>query len=73
MNQLFLFQRYALPKRGEARDVNTNCKQTSNTAASVLASCLNKPLSNAFVKNRYTFRTFIMVRCLFGATLEHWH
>ncbi|KAF1738453.1 Amidophosphoribosyltransferase [Beauveria bassiana] len=28
--------------------------------ASVLASCLNKPLSNAFVKNRYTFRTFIM-------------
>ncbi|KAM3528810.1 hypothetical protein NHJ13051_002211 [Beauveria bassiana] len=41
-------------------DVVIPIPETSNTSASVLASCLNKPLSNAFVKNRYTFRTFIM-------------
>ncbi|RDA85236.1 hypothetical protein CP532_3271 [Ophiocordyceps camponoti-leonardi (nom. inval.)] len=34
--------------------------QTSNTAAAVLASYLNKPFSNAFVKNRYVYRTFIL-------------
>ncbi|KAJ6785973.1 hypothetical protein PWT90_09032 [Aphanocladium album] len=44
----------------EEIDVVIPIPETSNTSASVLASCLNKPLSNAFVKNRYTFRTFIM-------------
>ncbi|RDA89779.1 hypothetical protein CP533_4688 [Ophiocordyceps camponoti-saundersi (nom. inval.)] len=34
--------------------------KTSNTAAAVLASYLNKPFSNAFVKNRYVYRTFIL-------------
>ncbi|ATY63022.1 amidophosphoribosyltransferase [Cordyceps militaris CM01] len=44
----------------EEIDVVIPIPETSNTSASVLANCLNKPLSNAFVKNRYTFRTFIM-------------
>jgi amidophosphoribosyltransferase len=35
-------------------------KQTSNTAAAVLAKYLDKPFSNAFVKNRYVYRTFIL-------------
>src|SRR5947207_10407965 len=35
-------------------------KQTSNTAAAVLAKYLDKPYSNAFVKNRYVYRTFIL-------------
>lgn len=34
-------------------------RQTSNTAAAVLAERLNKPYSNAFIKNRYVHRTFI--------------
>ena len=34
--------------------------QTSNTAAAVLAKYLDKPFSNAFVKNRYVYRTFIL-------------
>lgn len=44
----------------EEIDVVIPIPETSNTSAAVLANCLNKPLSNAFVKNRYTFRTFIM-------------
>ncbi|KAH8892776.1 amidophosphoribosyltransferase [Thozetella sp. PMI_491] len=34
--------------------------RTSNTAAATLATELRKPLSNAFVKNRYIYRTFIL-------------
>jgi amidophosphoribosyltransferase len=34
-------------------------QQTSNTAAAVLAERLNKPYSEAFIKNRYVHRTFI--------------
>lgn len=44
----------------EEIDVVIPIPETSNTSASVLASCLNKPLSNGLVKNRYTFRTFLM-------------
>ncbi|KAJ4318723.1 amidophosphoribosyltransferase [Fusarium piperis] len=41
-------------------DVVIPIPETSNTSAAALASRLQKPLSNAFVRNRYTFRTFIM-------------
>lgn len=34
--------------------------ETSNTAAAILATELKKPFSNAFVKNRYVYRTFIL-------------
>lgn len=39
------------------------CNQTSNTAAATLAIELQKPFSNAFVKNRYIYRTFIVRFC----------
>ncbi|PTB65177.1 Amidophosphoribosyltransferase [Trichoderma citrinoviride] len=46
-------------------DVVIPVPETSNTAAATLASCLDRPYSNAFVKNRYAnfsfvFRTFIL-------------
>ena len=34
--------------------------ETSNTSAKRVAECLKKPYEDGFVKNRYTFRTFIM-------------
>ncbi|EFX06109.1 amidophosphoribosyltransferase [Grosmannia clavigera kw1407] len=41
-------------------DVVIPIPETSNTAAATLALELSKPLSNAFVKNRYIYRTFIV-------------
>ncbi|TQV96957.1 amidophosphoribosyltransferase [Cordyceps javanica] len=41
-------------------DVVIPIPETSNTAAATLAKELEKPLSNAFVKNRYVYRTFIL-------------
>ncbi|TLD23290.1 hypothetical protein PspLS_07467 [Pyricularia sp. CBS 133598] len=41
-------------------DVIIPVPETSNTSAAVLATELNKPFSNAFVKNRYVYRTFIL-------------
>ncbi|VUC28446.1 unnamed protein product [Clonostachys rosea] len=40
-------------------DVVIPVPETSNTSASILAQEMGKPFSNAFVKNRYIFRTFI--------------
>jgi hypothetical protein len=39
---------------------NSN-KQTSNTSAAVLAEQLNKPYSNAFVKNRYVVQALTII------------
>ncbi|KAI0120957.1 amidophosphoribosyltransferase [Xylariales sp. AK1849] len=41
-------------------DVVIPIPETSNTAAATLAKELQKPFSNAFVKNRYIYRTFIL-------------
>lgn len=41
-------------------DVVIPVPETSNTAAAALAQDLDKPFSNAFVKNRYVYRTFIL-------------
>ncbi|KAI8623919.1 amidophosphoribosyltransferase-like protein [Xylariaceae sp. FL1651] len=41
-------------------DVIIPVPETSNTAAAVVSERLKIPLSNAFVKNRYVFRTFIL-------------
>lgn len=41
-------------------DVIIPVPETSNTAAAILAKSLDKPFSNAFVKNRYVYRTFIL-------------
>ncbi|TDZ15966.1 Amidophosphoribosyltransferase [Colletotrichum orbiculare MAFF 240422] len=41
-------------------DVVIPVPETSNTAAAILAESLNRPFSNAFVKNRYVYRTFIL-------------
>ncbi|CAH0023878.1 unnamed protein product [Clonostachys rhizophaga] len=40
-------------------DVVIPVPETSNTSASILAQEMGKPFSNAFVKNRYIFRTFM--------------
>ncbi|KAL1860360.1 amidophosphoribosyltransferase [Diaporthe australafricana] len=41
-------------------DVVIPIPETSNTAGAELAKELQKPFSNAFVKNRYIYRTFIL-------------
>ncbi|KAI0546745.1 nucleophile aminohydrolase [Xylaria curta] len=41
-------------------DVIIPVPETSNTAAAVVSERLGVPLSNAFIKNRYVFRTFIL-------------
>ncbi|KAI1159407.1 nucleophile aminohydrolase [Nemania serpens] len=41
-------------------DVIIPVPETSNTSAAVVSERLKIPLSNAFVKNRYVFRTFIL-------------
>ncbi|KAI5297556.1 hypothetical protein KEM56_004735 [Ascosphaera pollenicola] len=41
-------------------DVIIPIPETANTSASMVAQALGKPISHAFVKNRYVFRTFIM-------------
>jgi amidophosphoribosyltransferase len=41
-------------------DVIIPVPETSNTSAAVVSERLQIPLSNAFVKNRYVFRTFIL-------------
>ncbi|KAJ3552591.1 hypothetical protein NPX13_g11075 [Xylaria arbuscula] len=41
-------------------DVIIPVPETSNTAAAVVSERLKIPLSNAFIKNRYVFRTFIL-------------
>ncbi|KAI0468069.1 nucleophile aminohydrolase [Xylaria cf. heliscus] len=41
-------------------DVIIPVPETSNTAAAVVSERLQIPLSNAFIKNRYVFRTFIL-------------
>ncbi|KAI1266427.1 amidophosphoribosyltransferase-like protein [Xylariaceae sp. FL1019] len=41
-------------------DVIIPVPETANTAAAVVAERLRIPLSNAWVKNRYVFRTFIL-------------
>ena len=41
-------------------DVVIPIPETSKTAASIVALTLGRPYSEAFVKNRYIFRTFIM-------------
>lgn len=41
-------------------DVIIPIPETANTSASTVAQALGKPISHAFVKNRYVFRTFIM-------------
>ncbi|KAK3988188.1 phosphoribosyltransferase-like protein [Cladorrhinum sp. PSN332] len=53
--------KHSLGEKGiEEIDVIIPVPETSNTAAAVLAKCLDKPFSNAFVKNRYVYRTFIL-------------
>ncbi|KAI5293145.1 amidophosphoribosyltransferase [Ascosphaera acerosa] len=44
----------------DAIDVIIPIPETANTSASAVARALGKPISHAFVKNRYVFRTFIM-------------
>ncbi|EHK41333.1 hypothetical protein TRIATDRAFT_295257 [Trichoderma atroviride IMI 206040] len=41
-------------------DVVIPIPETSNTAAATLAMELDKPFSNAWIKNRYVYRTFIV-------------
>ncbi|GAP91366.1 putative amidophosphoribosyltransferase [Rosellinia necatrix] len=41
-------------------DVIIPVPETSNTSAAVVSERLKIPLSNAFIKNRYVFRTFIL-------------
>lgn len=41
-------------------DIIVPVPETSNTSAAVVSERLGVPLSNAFVKNRFVFRTFIL-------------
>ncbi|KAI0145141.1 amidophosphoribosyltransferase-like protein [Xylariaceae sp. FL1272] len=48
------------PEALKSIDVIIPVPETANTAAAVVAERLRIPLSNAWVKNRYVFRTFIL-------------
>ncbi|KAH6696953.1 amidophosphoribosyltransferase [Plectosphaerella plurivora] len=53
--------RAVLGEKGTAEiDVVIPIPETSNTSAAAMATELQKPLVNAFVKNRYIYRTFIV-------------
>lgn len=55
--------RAVLGEKGTAEiDVVIPIPETSNTSAAAMATELQKPLVNAFVKNRYIYRTFIVSR-----------
>ena len=49
------------PAQLEEIDAVMAIPETSNTTAPCVAARLNKPYRQGFIKNRYVFRTFIMV------------